>query len=582
MKLLNLLKNTITLFYRSMKRFPITLLFSTAVAVMLITISELQPINNRDLQETLIRITMIFALGIPISLCLKLWWERKENRTVLESLGYVITGCIILILYYHFLLDELSMVSITRYTGVNLAFYLGFLFIPYLPRKDHFEMYIIKLGTGLIITVVYTAVLFMGLAAILFTLNALLGVPVPEKLYSYTGIILGCVFAPAYFLAGIPLKDHSLEDENYLTVLKALLLYIVIPLLTAYTTILYIYFIKIIVSWEWPSGLVSHLVLWYALIVTAVLFLITPLRDENKLANIFSKWMPIIILPLLIMMFISMGIRINAYGVTENRYYVVVMGLWVFGIMVYYSLIKKPLNILLPVSLAIIALLSVLGPLSSYSISTFSQNNRLEAILLKNNMLVDGKIQPAPADISKEDKIEISGILAYFNTQHDLSDIRYLPEGFEMNDMEEVFGFPYEEPDLTAPEDFFFFTRNEAEVGAVDIKEYDYMFDAGILYYGMTADHELKADFDEESGILRISKQGALLYEKDLNSFIKDLLEKHGGQKDNLSSEEMTLADENDKIKVKISFKNIHGNRDAVTGKIMLNGFEGYLFVKIK
>jgi len=151
-----------------------------------------------------------------------------------------------------------------------------------------------------------------------------------------------------------------------------------------------------------------------------------------------------------------------------------------------------------------------------------------------------------------------------------------------MNDMEEVFGFPYEEPDLTAPEDFFFFTRNEAEVGAVDIKEYDYMFDAGILYYGMTADHELKADFDEESGILRISKQGALLYEKDLNSFINDLLEKHGGQKDNLSSEEMTLADENDKIKVKISFKNIHGNRDAVTGKIMLNGFEGYLFVKIK
>jgi len=155
------------------------------------------------------------------------------------------------------------------------GFLLGLSVIPYLPRKDHFEMYIIKLGTGLIITVVYTAVLFMGLAAILFTLNALLGVPVPEKLYSYTGIILGCVFAPAYFLAGIPLKDHSLEDENYLTVLKALLLYIVIPLLTAYTTILYIYFIKIIVSWEWPSGLVSHLVLWYALIVTAVLFPLT-------------------------------------------------------------------------------------------------------------------------------------------------------------------------------------------------------------------------------------------------------------------------------------------------------------------
>jgi len=582
MKLLNQFKNMIKLFYRSMKRFPITLLFSTAVAVMLITISELQPINNRDLQETLIRVTMIFALGIPISLCLKLWWERKENREVLEFFGFIITGGLILILYYYFLLNELNVVSITRYIGVNLAFYLGFLFIPYLPRKDHFEMYIIKLATRLIITVVYTAVIFIGLAAILFTLNALLGVAVPEKLYPYTGIILGCVFAPAYFLAGTPLKDHSLEGENYLTVLKVLLLYIVIPLLTAYTVILYLYFIKIIVSWEWPIGLVSHLVLWYALIVTAVLFLITPLRDENKLANTFSKWMPIIILPLLMMMFISMGIRINAYGVTENRYYVVVLGLWVFGIMVYYSLKKKPINILLPVSLAIIALLSVLGPLSSYSISTLSQNNRFEALLLKNNMLVDGKIQPAPADLSKEDKIAICGILAYFNTKHNLDEVRYLPEGFVMNDMEEVFGFPYEEPELSSPEDFFFLARNEAEVGAVDIKEYDYMFDAGILYYDRTADHELKADFDEESGILRINKQGTLLYEKDLTSFVKDLLAKHGGQKDNLPVEEMTLIDENDKIKVKLSFKSIQGNQDAVTGKITLNGFEGYLFVKIK
>lgn len=581
MKLLNQLKNIITLFYRSMKRFPITLLFSTAVAVMLITISELQPIDNWDLEETLFRITMIFALGIPLSLCLKLFWERKENRTLLESSGFVMTGGLILILYYFFLLNELNMVSITRYTAVNLAFYLGFLFIPYLPRKDHFEMYIIKLGTGFIITVVYTAVLYVGLAAILFTLDALLGVPVPGKLYQYTGVILGCVFAPAYFLAGIPLKDHSLEHEDYSIVLKVLLLYIVIPLLTAYTAILYIYFIKIIISWEWPIGLVSHLVLWYALIVTAVLFLITPLRDENKWANIFSKWMPIIILPILIMMFISMGIRINAYGVTENRYYVVVMGLWIFGIMVYYSLVKKPLNILLPTTLVVIALLSVLGPLSSYSISTLSQNNRFEAILLKNNMLVDGKIQPAPADIAKEDKTEISGILAYFNTKHDLSDVKYLPEGFDMNDMEEVFGFPYQEPDLTPPEDFFFFARNEAEVGATDIKEYDYMFDAGILY-DMAADHALKADFDEESAILRISQQGALLYEKELNSFVKDLLEKHGGQKDNLAAEEMTLIDENEKIKVKLSFKAIHGSGDATADNIILRGFDGYLFVKIK
>jgi hypothetical protein len=584
MKITQRFSNLVTLLYGSIKRFPITLLFSTAAAVMLITISELQPIDNATLLETLSKTTMILALGIPISLSLKLFWERRDSRKPIESMAFIITGGLILLLYYFFLLAELNMVSITRYIGVNLALYLGFLFIPYLPRKDHFEMYIIKLSTGFIITVIYTAVLFLGLAAILFTLDTLLGVPIPEKLYLYTAIILGSVFAPAYFLAGIPSKNHSLQDENYLIVLKVLLLYIVMPLLTAYTVILYMYFIKIIAAWEWPIGLVSHLVLWYALIVTAVLFLISPLRDEDKWANIFSKWMPIIILPILIMMFISMGIRINAYGITENRYYVVVLGLWVFGVMVYYSLMKKRLNILLPVTLAVITLLSVMGPLSSYSISALSQNNRFESILLKNNMLAEGKIQPAPADISQQDKIELSSILAYFNTNHNLNDVKYLPEDFDMNDMEEVFGFPYKEPDPTHSQDFFFFARDEAEEGAVDIKEYDYMFDTEMLYYDMIADNDLDAGFDEESGILRIINRGDLLYEKDLNLYVKDLLERQSTAERNdiLTSEEAVFIDENEKIKVKIIFKSIQGSRDAVTDSILLRGFDGYLFVKIK
>ena len=81
MKLLNQLKNIITLFYRSMKRFPITLLFSTAVAVMLITISELQPIDNWDLEETLFRITMIFALGIPLP-CVSSFFGKEGEQDI--------------------------------------------------------------------------------------------------------------------------------------------------------------------------------------------------------------------------------------------------------------------------------------------------------------------------------------------------------------------------------------------------------------------------------------------------------------------------------------------------------------------
>ena len=83
------------------------------------------------------------------------------------------------------------------------------------------------------------------------------------------------------FLAGIPTKNEKLSLEDYSRLLKVLVLYIVMPLITVYTIILYIYFGKIIITRVWPEGLVSHLVLWYSVISAAVLFFITPLRMKR-------------------------------------------------------------------------------------------------------------------------------------------------------------------------------------------------------------------------------------------------------------------------------------------------------------
>ena len=147
------------------------------------------------------------------------------------------------------------------------------------------------------------------------------------------------------------------------------------------------------------------------------------------------------------MMFISMGIRINEYGITENRYFALVLGLWVLGIMLYFIFSKKQKNIIIPIVLSIIALNSAFGPLSSFNVSKRSQNNRLKSILTRNNMLVDNKVEAA-SNISIEDKEEISMILNYFNTNHSLENVKYLPEDFKINNMEEVFGFSYIEKNI--------------------------------------------------------------------------------------------------------------------------------------
>lgn len=76
MKLINYTKKLLMGLYSSFKRFPLTILFSASVALVLIIISETIS-SNKDL---LYRLSLIFALGIPVSLCIKLFLEKKDQE----------------------------------------------------------------------------------------------------------------------------------------------------------------------------------------------------------------------------------------------------------------------------------------------------------------------------------------------------------------------------------------------------------------------------------------------------------------------------------------------------------------------
>jgi VIT1/CCC1 family predicted Fe2+/Mn2+ transporter len=577
MKFKRAFNNTLTGLYHSFKRFPLTLVFSTLVATLLIIISELHPA-----EDTLSKVAMVLALGMPLSLSIRLHFENKDEETTYKLPAAYTVGVFLLVLYYFLLMQE-GTVAITRYIAVSLFLYLTFLFTPYLNKRNNFEMYVITIATSLFITVIYSIVLFGGLSAILFSINKLLGIRIIGEVYYYTWLFVVFIFAVSYFLSGIPAKHKEIAIVTYPKLLRILLLYIVMPLLTVYTVILYIYFIKVIVTMQWPVGIVSHLVLWYSAIVTIVLFLINPIHEKNNWAYRFIKFAPKVLLPLLLMMFTSMGIRIKAYGVTEPRYYVIILALWVFCIMLYFSFSKKFRSIVIPVSLALVALLSVFGPLSSYSVSKYSQNYRLEKILIKNNMLKSGTIQSSP-NISTEDKINISSILEYFKNNHSLEAVKYLPQGFRLDDMNKVFGFSFESPMNEANGGYFYYRRNSEE-RAFDIKGYDYFIDMrGYMNDDSSKESDFHAIFDYEGNNLKISYKGKELYEKNFTSFMKHLLSKHGtGDSETiLSSDEMTIIEENDQIKVKIIFQTLSGRRLNSSDNIEKSEIEFYLLVKIK
>ncbi len=585
-RLLALVKQGVKALIASLKRFPESIAFAALTSAALIALVHLGPGTSSDTREILTRVAMTTALGIPLFLCIRLIFERAVGFGKAHYTAVSLLGIILLAAYYFLFLGDIDkMAQVSMYFAVNIALYLGFFFIPYLYRQEGFEIYVVKVLTRAFITSFFTAVLFLGLTALLFTANRLLNMPVTNKTYMTIWILATVLFAPSFFLGGIPGRDEKHQLEDYPNPLKVLLQYIVMPILSAYTAILYLYLVRIVVQQRWPVGMVAHLVLWYSVICAGVIFLTHPLARESKWVKSFAFWIVKLIPPVLAAMFVSIGIRIRAYGFTENRYYVVVLGLWVLGIMLYLNFSKKPNMTVLPVSLAIVALLSVFGPWSSFSVSKYSQNARLMKILSQYDMIKDGNIVKAKTaeSIPVEDRAEISSILGYFDRYHGFDYVKLLPEGFTLDDMEKVFGFSYIYRGFITPDREFFNYGSYAVEQAINVEGYDYFFDMpGSRLEGKIAFGGIEATYDYSTSRLEITYNGRVEYETLLSDLAQELHEKYGsGRNISLDPEDLMLEGESKNLRVKVALRYIQGHVNE-ENKASVDSAEFYVFIDIK
>ncbi|WP_350345099.1 DUF4153 domain-containing protein [Proteinivorax tanatarense] len=526
---------------------------------------------------------MTFGLGVPISLSAQVLCEKIQLKT--PKVKTVVSSLLLLLLlpFLIFLLKDITMLTVTRYAALFLAFTLAFTFIPFFFKLPKYELYVIRLFTSFFITYLYSMILFMGVSALLLTINLLFSINISSKAYLDIWLIVVGIFAPVFFLADIPKKHQKLTVKDYPKVISVLLRYILTPLIAAYTLILYIYFVNILLARELPQGVVANLVLWYLLLATIVLLVISPLKKTSRWTTMFKIYLPKLSLPLLVMMLVSMYIRISAYGFTERRYFALVAGLWLLGIMLYHIFSSHKRSIVIPISLALIAILSVIGPWSAYSTSISSQNTRFERLLTEHDMLRNGEIQPQN-ELSVEDRYKLSSIIVYFDRNHDLKKLDYLPDGFNIKDTKEVFGFELQR----GPYDHFrqrreYFRIRLSKDELIDIKQYQHF---GHFTLNNHNSAELKiGDFtvssSDEKSELYILKNEEAIYVKDIGSIAKDIYKQHQGS-EVLSLPKMTYTDDDQNISIKFVFTNIYGFGEEESNSIEVESMEFYLFFSYK
>lgn len=582
MKFLNKFKLIFLSLRQSFKRFPTTIGISSLLTISLIYFNENRSDMTTLTQENLMRFNMILGMGILLFLCIDLLKENFFNESKNKTLLSYFIGVGILVLYYMFLLKEFEFVQMSRYVGSMIFLLLVFFYIPVIGNKDkNYEYRVLEIFGNFFETAIYSLVLLFGLFAIFFTVDSLFDVDINYKYYLYTFFVIFFMFAVSFFLSKLPEDGNTLDSKQFSGSMRILLTYIVIPLITIYTIILYVYFAKILITWEWPKGLVSNLVVWYTAVSIGVIFLISPIIETDKISRYFKVLFPKLVLPILLMMFLSIGQRISQYGITENRYYILVLGLWITLIMLYFS-IKKPLrNILIPISLSLVVLNSVVGPLSSYSISKYSQNKRLNHILSVNSMISGDSIVKNP-DLSSEDQREISNILNYFDNYHDLDDVKILANDFETNDMEGTFGFKYNPNIWGYPADErYFYYGAELIDNPIDITGYEQYIHVGSWNNDTIEISDISLTKNRESFILLIERNNETIIEIDLRDIglevIEDFETDLENEKYQRHPDEMTYIIEENGSKVKFIFTNISGQE--IDGNIELKNIEYIILI---
>ena len=547
-------------------------------------------LGQMDASDAWFMLLLTITLGIPLFLSLRLMNERPALPFLANPIYIYLAGLLFLGVFFWTLLNNQGINYSIHYLQWGTAVLISALFASYLAGGEinGFWQFNKRLITRQFISSIYTVVLFSGVTIALLAVDKLLAVKIHGKVYQYLLIFAGYVFWPWHFLSGVPQDYGCLErDTAYPKGLKSFTQYILIPLAAVYFLILYVYMAKILVTHQWPQGWVSWLTASASILGLITFLLLYPVQEQqdNRWVKIYSKAFCVAAIPLLLMLFLAVFKRMSQYGLTERRYFLIALAVWLLVTFLYFIFSQKPNIKWVPISFAILTILTSFGPWGAYSVSLTSQMGRLKSMLEKNGIFENGKAGKLGQEMPWEGRRQMSACLDYVIEYHG---IQHLQEFFTLDlkpfavkeekrnrshwdvskkvmaEMGQTYVAKWERADSK----YVFFN---ADPTPLDIRGYDSAMDftafSGSLQKG-AADEIMQVDLESKTQIIQVFRGKALLVEvplKPLSDSLSTANKSQGSSK--VLQKLMTAQVENEKMKVKIYFRNLSGNRDS-EGKI--------------
>ncbi len=417
-----------------------------------------------------------------------------------------------------------------------------------------------------------------GISGAFAALDALFGLNVPGELYGDVWTLSLALLAPWLALAGVPRNfdapEASADQPLVPRPIAFLASYILIPLAIGYFAILYAFMVKIAVLWSLPEGEVATLIMGYAAFGVAAHLIAYPLRETGSWhVRKFHRWFyPALIVPAGLLA-LAIGVRVEAYGITEDRYLVMAFAAWLLLLAPFMTLLPRTGLKAAPLSLAALLALGSFGPWGAEDLSKNSQMGRLVEILTRNDILKDGRIARAEDGVPQEDVIQISSIVSYLRQSGKHQEMAPWFEGSELDfagdpyakEIVEAMGVAYLLYDTQVP-GFHFYAQQNANLASIEgferigrVQLYAYNNQLWQSTLGPDASGEsYDLRFEPTAGRLVISAQDGAALDLDLNAFVAQLREQGSSR----AVEDLSLEAREEPLRVRLVFQDLSGTLD--------------------
>lgn len=399
--------------FQTIKRFPLSV--ACTVGLALIFLSEIHDAHIFD-DGSMGRLCALFSSGFLWFGAVRLIAESQSLSMKKESvigLSFFLLGVLCL-----FVFDTAQWYLHLWF--IYPALILFVMISPFLKSGDDWSVWVFNrsLYLSVFLAIIVGVIFGGGISAALFAIKTLFGVDISYKVWGDVWVFASCILGPIYGLTNVPKHFEHDEDIRHIPPgFPFIANWISVPIIFGYFAILYAYFIKIILVGELPNGYLVYLITGFVGAGLATYMLAYPLRESGRLqVRLFYRYLfPALIIPVGFH-FIAIWERVSAYGITEQRYVIILSALW-FALLAISGAISKgriPLKVL-PFSLCILLAFASIGPWGGVKVAEYSQVNRLERLLSEYDLLTDGEITKASdgLTIPVEDRRNISSIINY-------------------------------------------------------------------------------------------------------------------------------------------------------------------------